>query len=90
MIIKYLPLLDTIIVMYSLVKLEYRPSKKPLGLVVVKPTLIFSDMVDLHIPSKVYLIIELALRFTPISKKTNVFYIKQISKHITDYCSPRH
>lgn len=46
---------------------ENNPSKNPFGLVVVKPTRMFSDIVDLHIPSKSYLIIELALRFTPIS-----------------------
>lgn len=54
--------------MYSFEMDENNPSKNPFGLVVVKPTLMFSDIVDLHIPSKSYLIIELAFRFTPISK----------------------
>lgn len=54
--------------MYSLDMFENSPSKNPLGFVVVKPTRMFSDIVDLHIPSKSYLIIEFALRLTPISK----------------------
>lgn len=54
-------------VIYSCEMSENSPSKNPFGLVVVKPTLIFSDIVDLQFPSKSYLIIELALRLTPIS-----------------------
>lgn len=53
--------------------LEKKPSRKPLGLVVVKPTLMFSAMVDLQLPMKSYLMIELALMFTPISAQ----YIKK-------------
>jgi len=66
--------------MYSFEIFEKSPSRNPFGLVVVKPTLIFSDIVDLHIPSKSYLIIELALRFTPISK--NDLFVLQISKEL--------
>lgn len=66
--------------MYSFEIFEKSPSRNPFGLVVVKPTLMFSDIVDLHIPSKSYLIIELALRFTPISK--NDVFVLKISKNI--------
>jgi len=62
--------------MYSFEIFEKSPSRNPFGLVVVKPTLMFSDIVDLHIPSKSYLIIELALRFTPISKN-DAFVLKK-------------
>lgn len=75
--------MDTIIVMYSFEMLEKSPSKNPLGLVVVKPTLMFSDIVDLHIPSNSYLIIELALRFTPISKIKQILNTKHSSRNIS-------
>lgn len=55
--------------MYSPVMLENKPRRKPLGFVVVKPTLIFSDIVDRQLPMKSYLIIELGLMLTPISKE---------------------
>jgi len=67
--------------MYSFEIFEKSPSKNPFGLVVVKPTLMFSDIVDLHIPSKSYLIIELALRLTPIS--INDVFVLKISKTYT-------
>lgn len=60
--------------MYSLDIFENSPSKNPFGFVVVKPTRMFSDIVDLHIPSKSYRIIEFALRFTPISK--NIYFFQ--------------
>lgn len=62
-----LPLLDIMMVIYSPVMLEKKPSKKPLGLVVVKPTRMFSVMVDLQLPMKSYLMMELGRMFTPIS-----------------------
>lgn len=68
--------------MYSFEMFEKNPSKNPFGLVVVKPTLMFSDIVDLHIPSNSYLIIELALRFTPISKNINKKKRKKFTTNI--------
>lgn len=67
-----LPELDTMIVRYSPVILEENPRRKPLGFVVVKPTRIFSAIVDRKEPSKSYLMIELARKLTPISIK-NMF-----------------
>jgi hypothetical protein len=55
-------------VIYSPDTLENKPSRKPLGFVVVNPTLIFSAMVDRHDPMKSYLIIEEGRKLTPISE----------------------
>lgn len=46
---------------------ENKPSKNPLGFVVVKPTLIFSEIVERQLPMKSYFIMELERIFTPIS-----------------------
>lgn len=54
--------------MYSPDILENNPKRKPFGFVVVKPTRIFSLIVDLQLPIKSYLIIELGRMFTPISE----------------------
>jgi len=55
-------------VKYSPVKFEENPSRKPLGMVVVKPTRMFSAIVDRKEPSNSYRIIELERKLTPISE----------------------
>ncbi|KAH1012144.1 hypothetical protein HUJ05_011354 [Dendroctonus ponderosae] len=55
------------IVKYSLVILEKNPNRKPLGLVVVNPTRMCSEIVERHEPSKMYFTAELAFMCTPIS-----------------------
>lgn len=49
--------------------LEEKPSKKPWGFVVVKPTRMLSAMVERQEPKKSYLTEELDRRLTPISVK---------------------
>lgn len=63
----YVPLLETIIVIYSPLIFENSPRRKPFGWVVVKPTRIYSFKVDLHEPGNSYRIIELSFMVTPIS-----------------------
>lgn len=48
--------------------LELNPRRKPFWFVVVKPTRIFSAIVERHEPRKSYLMIESDLKFTPISE----------------------
>jgi len=67
-----LPLFETIIVIYSPDIFDENPRRKPFGLVVVKPTRIFSDMVDLQLPMKSYLIMDSGLMLTPISVEEKV------------------
>jgi len=55
------------IVIYSPDIFDENPRRKPFGLVVVKPTRIFSAMVDLQLPMKSYLIMDSGLMLTPIS-----------------------
>lgn len=55
------------IVRYSPEIFDENPSKKPFGFVVVKPTRIFSAIVERQLPKKSYLIEELDRIFTPIS-----------------------
>lgn len=47
--------------------LELKPSKNPFWFVVVKPTRIFSAIVERHDPKKSYLMIESDRKLTPIS-----------------------
>lgn len=65
-------------VRYSPVMLEKNPRRKPLGLVVVKPTLMFSAIVDRQEPMKSYLMMELGRIFTPIS--VTIYYTLYVWK----------
>ena len=62
-----LPLFETMIVKYSPEIFDENPRRKPFGLVVVKPTRIFSAIVDLQLPMKSYLMMDSGLMLTPIS-----------------------
>lgn len=62
-------------VKYSPEMFDEKPSRKPCGFVVVKPTRILSAIVDLHEPKKSYLTDELDRRLTPISKNENYVLI---------------
>lgn len=62
------------IVKYSPDMFDENPNKKPCGLVVVKPTRIFSAMVDRQLPKKSYLTEELERKLTPISENENQSY----------------
>lgn len=55
------------IVKYSPEMFDENPNKKPCGLVVVKPTRIFSAIVERQLPKKSYLTEELERKLTPIS-----------------------
>lgn len=70
-----LPLLEIMMVKYSPVMLEKNPRRKPLGLVVVNPTRMFSAIVDRHEPMKSYLMMELGRMFTPISVTVHRFVL---------------
>jgi hypothetical protein len=61
------------IVIYSPEIFDENPRRKPFGLVVVKPTRIFSAMVDLQLPMKSYLIMDSGLMLTPISVQQSKF-----------------
>lgn len=63
------------IVIYSPEIFDENPRRKPFGLVVVNPTRIFSDMVDLQLPIKSYLIIDSGRMLTPISVENRIFQI---------------
>lgn len=71
---------------YSPEMLDEKPRRKPCGLVVVKPTRIFSAIVDLHDPKKSYFTDELERRLTPISgnqKISFVFWVRICRKSFT-------
>jgi hypothetical protein len=74
-----LPLFEIMIVIYSPDIFEENPRRKPFGLVVVKPTRIFSAMVDLQLPMKSYLMMDSGLMLTPISVEQRKFEKVSIS-----------
>lgn len=61
------------IVIYSPEIFDENPRRKPFGLVVVNPTRIFSDIVDLQLPIKSYLMIDSGRMLTPISVEYRTF-----------------
>lgn len=66
---------------------DENPNKKPCGLVVVKPTRIFSAIVERQLPKKSYLTEELERKLTPISgerKKKHQFCWKETQEIITN------
>lgn len=72
------PEFETIIVKYSPEIFDEKPTRKPFGLVVVKPTRMLSEIVDRHEPRKSYLTNDDERILTPISgnirKKCNICY----------------